>query len=101
MAVTVDALKATYPSNRINNKSAMNGLSWTPSNTNYIADSNNVQLIVKGFSVNVAGNVELVFMDQANTTGVVVTVVAGVIYPLAVKMIKSSSTTATGIVVYY
>ena len=101
MALTTDTFAASYPNSRVNNKSAFNAITWSPSNTNYIADANDKPIAVKGVLVTVAGNLELVFMDQPYAAAVVVPVSANVVYPFAVKMIKSTLTTATGIVVFY
>lgn len=99
MALTSDTFNQM--ASRIDPKSARNAMSWSPSNANYIADSNDKPLPIKGVLVTVAGNLELVFMDQPESSAVVIPVSANVVYPFAVKMIKSSSTTATGIIVFW
>lgn len=53
----------------------------------------------RGVMVTVAGNLNVVFVDQ--TAAVVVPVLAKTYYPFAVKEIKVSSTTATGIIGFF
>lgn len=101
MALTTDTFRQMFPHARMSTKSAFNAMTWSASNSNYIADANDKPVAVKGLLVTVAGNLNLVFMDQEVADAVVVPVLAGVVYPFAVKMIRSTSTTATGIVVFY
>lgn len=63
---------------------------------------------MKGFSVNADGNVALVPFGDTDVGGApvdgtvfVMAVKAGVIYPCNVKRINATSTTATGIAVWY
>jgi hypothetical protein len=100
-ALTTDNFSSIYPNANMNNKSAFNAMAWSPSNTNYISDVNDKALPVKGVLVTVAGNLNLVFMNQGVSEAVVIPVAANVVYPFAVKMIRSTSTTATGIVVFW
>jgi hypothetical protein len=101
MALTTDTVGATYPNARVSTKSAFNAMAWTPSNTNYIADANDRPIATKGILVTVAGNLNLVFTDQTVAEAVVVPVSANVVYPFSVKQIRATSTTATGIIVFY
>ena len=56
----------------------------------------------KGISVNVAGDIAVRFVNQAdNATAIVLTVVAGVLYPYHIKWVLSTGTTATGITVFF
>lgn len=75
-------------------ESARRFVSVSPSDSTDLAD------VPRGISVNVDGNVS---MDSADgtETAVVIRLLAGQIYPLAPKRIRSTSTTATGIVAYY
>lgn len=101
MALTSDTFAQMLPHARMSTKSAFNAMSWSASNTNYIADANDKPIAVKGIMVTVAGNLNLVFMDQPEASAIVVPVSANVLYPFSVKMIKSTSTTATGIIVFW
>ncbi len=101
MALTTDTFREMYPHARMSTKSAFNAMTWTKSDTNYIADANDKPVAVKGVLVTGAGNLNLVFMDQGVSEAVVVPVLAGVVYPFAVKMIRSTNTDATGIIVFY
>lgn len=75
----------------------------TKSDTNYLSETlNSVEhaIATRYLMVNVAGNVNVVFAGQALADAVVLTLLAGVLYPFAVKMVLSTSTTATGITGY-
>lgn len=53
----------------------------------------------KGIIVTADGNLEVVFADD--TSEVVIPVLAGVVYPFAVKQVFNTNTTATGIFALY
>jgi len=50
----------------------------------------------RGFSVDVAGNVAVILVDDLTTT-VVITVLAGVVYAMHVVQFVTTGTTATGL----
>ena len=79
--------------------SATDYQSITPSDTNYIADSNDNPRVTRGIQVNVAGDINVEFVD--NDTPVVITVLAGVIYPYALVRVLDTDTDATGIKVLF
>lgn len=64
-------------------------------------DNNDLDLgPCRGFIVAVAGNVNVIAFGD-DTAVVLPSMVAGVVHPVAVKRILSTSTTATGIVAVY
>ena len=70
----------------------------TPSDTVDIALPND-RSTMRGFQVNVAGNV-VVDMQGSGTT-LTLAVLAGVFYPYGLKRIRATGTTATGITVFF
>lgn len=79
-----------------NTNPATRAFSITPSDTDYIEDSNGIQIHTRGIMVSGAGVIEAVFVEDS--TPVNLTVLAGVLYPFAIKRINFSNTDATGIV---
>lgn len=59
-----------------------------------VASGNIFQDAAAGFFVNVAGNIQIIDSQGKTNT---LTVLAGIIYPIAIKSILSGGTTATGI----
>lgn len=62
-------------------------------------DTNELSHVTRGLLVGVAGNVNVVL--AGDTDAVVIALAAGIIHPLRAKIVKSTSTTATGIVGVY
>jgi hypothetical protein len=93
MAVTVDTFK--NQASRLDSKSARKAFAITPNDNNYLADANDKQYVTKGILATVAGNINVIFADDS--AAVVIPILAGVVYPFSLKMIKSTSTTATGL----
>ncbi|NSY97945.1 hypothetical protein G6L60_19805 [Agrobacterium tumefaciens] len=60
------------------------------------SDTNELATVPRAICVGADGNVVVVM--SGNSQEVTVAMVAGVLYPLAVKQIKATGTTATGIV---
>jgi len=92
MAITSDynsqgSFQADYPATKV--------FSITPSDANYLADANDQPLPARAFMVNVAGNIVIIPVGQ--TSAVTLAVNAGVIYPIQIKKVNSTNTTATGI----
>jgi len=83
---------------------AINGNFGSPANEGLAiaAGSDTTDLVVpfavKGFMVNVAGNLTVDF--QVSGTAVPLTVVGGLVYPLAIRRIYASGLTASGITVF-
>lgn len=73
----------------------------TPHDTNAFTDaaSPNGNVKCRGVSVDVAG--VIAYVDDAGNSRVTGTLVANVIHPLSTTIIKSTGTTATGIVIYW
>lgn len=74
---------------------ATNAFAITPSDTNYLADANDKQFHTRGIMVTVAGNVVCIF--AGDTAAVTLPLLAGVLYPFAIKKVNQTNTTATGI----
>jgi len=77
---------------------AENGAVVTPS------DTVNLLVTTRGLLVGVAGNVSVEMMGVGTTSPnhtVVIPVSAGIIYPIRVTRVNSTSTTATGIVAFW
>lgn len=72
---------------------ARRAFSITGHNTDELA------VVTRGVMVTASGNLNLVF--EGDTDAVVVPVTQNVYYPFAVKIVKSTSTTATGIIGFY
>lgn len=60
-------------------------------------DTNNMSLPCRALSVTAAGNITVI---MANGSTVVFAAVVGVWYPVAPKIVKSTATTATGIIAW-
>ncbi len=60
------------------------------------SDTDELATITRGIMVGADGNLNVILADD--TAGVVIAVLAGVVYPLRVRQVLSASTTATGIV---
>ncbi len=73
--------------------SATGGGSVTPS------DSTELTYTTRGLYVGVAGNVAVVMADGTSVT--LTGLAAGVVHPLRVKQVRSTGTTATGIVGFW
>ena len=71
---------------------ASDAVAITPHDTNEITPT-------RGLLVNVAGDVACRFTDSS--ADVTLTLLAGVYYPFSVRAVRSTSTTATGIVGFY
>ncbi len=76
-----------------------NVITVTPSDTTDIAIPAIATNVARGFQVNVGGNIAVDMVGAG--TNVVLAVTAGVFYPYAVQRIRATSTTATGINVFY
>jgi hypothetical protein len=68
---------------------APNAAAVTPS------DSTDLTNFARGLMVNVAGDVSVDFVDSGSS--IILTLLAGVVYPFQVKRVRSTGTTATGI----
>jgi hypothetical protein len=66
------------------------------------SDSVDLDYVTKGFMVNAAGNVsvEMELSTEGDAT-VVLTCLSGQIYPIRVRRINATSTTATGIIAFW
>lgn len=69
----------------------------TKSDTDFLADGNDNPRPIRAIMVNVAGNVKVTFAGQPDDSAVTLTLLAGVVYPFAIKKVWSTDTTATGI----
>lgn len=85
------------PSQFMKTSGAFRSLSWSPSDANYIADSDDKALVVRGIVVQVAGNVAMELAGSPTGVTMTVPVVAGTIYAYNPIRILSTGTTATGI----
>lgn len=73
----------------LNTRPASRAVSVTPN------DDADLTTVSRGLHVNVAGNIAVIFENDASS--VVLTVVAGVALPYRVRRVLSTGTTATGI----
>lgn len=69
----------------------------TPSDTNYLADASDNPLFTRGIIVSADGNLVVEFANDPAGTYRTIAVLAGVVYPFCVSMVRTSST-ATGII---
>jgi hypothetical protein len=71
----------------------------TPNDGADLVDGLGGAIRTRGISLAVAGN--LAVFDKHGNTQVLLNLAAGVIHPIATRRIKATSTTATGICVYW
>ena len=62
------------------------------------ADGTDLDIVTRGLNVSAAGNVSVVTLADETVT---VHIAAGIVFPLRVKRVLSTGTTATGIVGLY
>jgi hypothetical protein len=94
----MSALKKTHSGDLIITRA----ITWSASDINDLPSTPGLPTW-KGFSVNADGNISIVTFNlytNSEDPAVVITVKAGIIYPIAIKRITSTNTTATGIVIY-
>lgn len=78
---------------RVVDTSLRNAVAITPS------DSSNLPIITKGFTVAATGTLKADFADSGTVT--MTALVVGTVYPMAIKKVYATGTTATGIIGYY
>jgi hypothetical protein len=101
MALTTDTYLTKGIASRLNAKAPQHCMLWTKSDTNFISDAQDNPLPIKGFMCTGVGNIVVVFTEQDVTETVTLAVSVNVYYPFSIKMIKSTSTTATGLYVFW
>lgn len=101
MALTSDTYGTKGIASRLNPSAPQHCIAWTKSDTNYISDASDNPLPTKGFMCTGTGNIVAVFSDQLESEAVTLAVTQNVYYPFSLKMIKSTSTTATGLFIFW
>lgn len=92
MAVTVDTLK----SSQVNYGGVpARAFDITPHDSNYLADSNDVQFHTCGIMATVGGTCTAIFVGDSSA--VQFTMVAGTYYPFLIKKVNATGTAATGL----
>lgn len=79
--------------------SVSKSIAVNPHDTNVLVDADSSKVVCRGISVAVAGDVA--WKDENGVSRIAKNLAAGIIHPITTNLIKSTGTTATGVVAYW
>lgn len=79
----------------------LDALAVTPHDTNPLAPTGGATTPTRGLLIGGAGNISVIMASGATVTLVIPATACGVILPVAVTHVRSTSTTATNIVAFF